>query len=428
MPDRDESPTVVGVTETDMTGPSLVVVWRGGASRYPLVGRSEVVLGRSDECDVRVDHPSVSRRHATLRLKPELVLLDLGSANGTKVNRVRLAPMAPTRVSREDLLEIGATTLILQAGPEVAPSAAKPPSSDGMARARDLADRVAESDLSVILAGETGVGKEVMAERIHARSGRSGPLLRIHCASLPDTLMEGELFGYERGAFTGAVRAKAGLFELADKGTLLLDEVGELSPSTQTKLLRVLESRQVMRLGSVSSKAIDVRLVSATHRDLPAMMREGTFRQDLYFRLNGISIVIPPLRERREEIEELARAFLSASKKVLGAGALAVLMRYDWPGNIRELRNAVERAVALARDGVLRAEDLAVGLAAAPAPAETGKPGVRTELRDLERARIEQALVECAGNQSRAAERLGISRRVLLRRLDAYGFARPRKR
>ncbi len=417
----EDIPTAIGGTETDLTGPSLVVVWRGGASRHPLSNKSEITLGRGGECDVHIDHVSVSRRHAKLYLQPNLMLEDLGSSNGTKINHVRLAPKTPTIVTRDDVMEVGATTLILQHAPHPLP-ASRASSSSGMARARDLAALVAESDLSVVLTGETGVGKEVMAEHIHALSGRTGSLHRIHCASLPDSLMEGELFGYERGAFTGAVRAKAGLFELADKGTLLLDEVGEMSPSTQTKLLRVLETRQVMRLGSVSPKTIDVRIISATHRDLPAMMRDGTFRQDLYFRLNGMSIVIPPLRERKDEIEGLVTTLLATSKKVLAQGALEVLKHHDWPGNIRELRNVLDRGIALSRSRFLRTEDLE--LETVP----PSKHGVRTELRDLERTRIEQALADCAGNQSRAAERLGISRRVLVRRLDAYGLARPRKR
>jgi transcriptional regulator with PAS, ATPase and Fis domain len=284
--------------------------------------------------------------------------------------------------------------------------------------------------------------------------------VRINCAALAETLLESELFGHERGAFTGAVKAKTGLLEAGNGGTVLLDEVGEMPLTTQAKLLRVLESREVMRVGSIETRAIDVRLVAATNRDLPSLVAAGGFRSDLYFRLNGITIRIPPLRERRDEILPLARTFLAAA--ALGRpiaftpAALTKLEAYVWPGNVRELRNVVERAVVLSGGAsAIDAHHLAVEamffmpsgqpaqptpqtpLARMSAPTEPppamfapapGAPGdLRADVEDFERKRIEQALAEAHGNQTRAAELLGISRRTLVSRLDAFGMPRPRK-
>jgi DNA-binding NtrC family response regulator len=311
-----------------------------------------------------------------------------------------------------------------------------------MERLLRLRDRVAQSNISVLLLGETGAGKEVMAESIHQQSPRrSAPFLRLNCAALSETLLESELFGHEKGAFTGAVAPKPGLLETAQGGTVLLDEVGELPAALQVKLLRVLEERQVLRVGGLKPRPIDVRFISATNRDLQAESEEGQFRRDLYFRLNGITLVVPPLRERINEIPALAQKLAQAAGRQSGRPnepsfspeALARLERYGWPGNVRELRNVVERAVLLCTGDVITPEHLpGIRQAQAATPPGAGEaPRVETlreELAALERKRILDALAECGGNQTRAAKLLGMRRQSLVARLDEYGIPRPRKR
>jgi transcriptional regulator with GAF, ATPase, and Fis domain len=330
---------------------------------------------------------------------------------------------------------------------------------------------VAPSDISVLLLGETGVGKTICAKEIHVRSPRArGPFVRLNCAAMPEALLEGELFGYERGAFTGATQAKPGLFETAAGGTVLLDEVGEMPIATQAKLLTVIETREVMRLGAVRARPIDVRFVAATNRDLFASAQGGTFRADLYYRLNGISIVVPPLRERRTEIESFAKRFLAdacarAGRKpaTLSGEALAILLRYPFPGNLRELRNTMDRAAVLSEGGPVHAEHLlfepsraqstptnswspAAFLtspgAAAPAPAAAPSPppsepaapappsagSLKEQVEAFERERIVKALADNNGNQTRAAAALGMSRRAFVARIEQYRLPRPRKR
>jgi two-component system response regulator AtoC len=283
----------------------------------------------------------------------------------------------------------------------------------------------------VLILGETGVGKEVMAKTLHERSPRAaGPLVSINCASFAESMLEAELFGYEKGAFTGALRAKAGLLELAQGGTLFLDEVGEMPLSLQAKLLRVLEQREVWRIGALAPHAIDARFVSATHRDLEREIAAGRFREDLYFRLAGVSLHIPPLRERLDEIEPLARDFLARAAAasgrappVLSQQALTQLRARPWPGNVRELRNTVERALLLCRGDVVQPEHLT---AEGPIVVRTSDPP--SAAREDERARIIEALERCAGNQTHAARLLGISRRTLITRIEEYDLPRPRKR
>jgi DNA-binding NtrC family response regulator len=259
----------------------------------------------------------------------------------------------------------------------------------------------------------------------------------INCAALAESLLESELFGHEKGAFTGAVAARAGLFEAAEGGTVFLDEIGELPLATQGKLLRVLEERVVTRVGSTRARPIDVRFVAATNRDVEADSKQGRFRPDLYFRLAGITLTIPPLRERPVEIEHLVGSFVAAAcRQVDRSAPLAVspaawelLLRHDWPGNVRELRNAVERAVVLCAGDAILPEDLPPSLQRAPAPApplERDAGPLADELKALERARISEALERCGGNQSRAAELLGMPRRTLVSRLAEFGLGRRR--
>ncbi len=557
---------------------SLVVISDRAVTSHALPPTGQVVIGRSEEADIVIDDPSVSRRHATLLVGPTLELDDLDSANGTSVRDRPLTRGERVTIRVGEAIQIGLVTAVVQPRSQAAPrlhdhayfaarldeecgraagrpnggvvvcvrteqagagdalarlgvvatytagtfellltevageldaaaiiaqvrAALGPAAGDAeigvarlgvdgdtadallsaataaargegryqlgalhvvvkspvMQRIYRLTERIAASELSVLILGETGVGKEILAEAVHRMSPRAArPFLRLNCAALTETLLESELFGHERGSFTGADRAKVGLLESAQGGTVFLDEIGEMPASTQVKLLRVIEERQVLPVGAVRSRPIDLRFVAATNRDLEADATRGVFRQDLFFRLNGFSLVLPPLRERVEEIALLAASFAARAARagglpppVIAGEAVAWLEAQPWPGNIRELRNAIERAVVLAHGAAIRIEHLATE----PAPrrrVETGpiaatsaipaNPAIpratvsaedtgamRDALAAAERRRILAVLDDCAGNQTQAALKLGISRRTLLKRLDAYAVPRPRK-
>jgi transcriptional regulator with GAF, ATPase, and Fis domain len=333
---------------------------------------------------------------------------------------------------------------------------------------RPIVERIAASDISVLIVGETGVGKELLSRMVHEVSPRRDrPLLLINCATLQETLLESELFGHERGAFTGAVQTKRGILEAAEGGTLILDEIGEMPLSVQAKLLRVFEHQEVVRVGAVKPTPIDVRFVAATNRDLEREIERGTFRQDLYFRLNGITLVVPPLRERVGEIDQLAEGMVAQAARRMGrevpsisAEVKKLLKRYAWPGNLRELRNVLERAVVLCAGDVITLAHLPVdrmgrvlesgarpspmppsfpetpfpmraGTQADPPPSGAGTGAPRLvrgfDGSDEERQKLVDALARCGGNQSLAAKMLGVSRRTLVTRIEQYGLPRPRK-
>jgi DNA-binding NtrC family response regulator len=444
----------------------LAVFVGDAAAVHPLPRSGRVAIGRADDSDVRLDHPSVSRRHAVLHLGSPLRLEDLGSQNGTFVHEPRLpAETGDTDDLRQisgqtveiavgECVNLGSTLMVVRRArraPDPPASAGEDPGPSGpaMRALHEEAFRAAPTQLNVLILGETGAGKEVLASAIHRRSARAhGPFVALNCAALSESLLESELFGHERGAFTGAVEARPGLFEAAQRGTVFLDEVGDLPMPVQVKLLRVIEDRKVLRVGGRSPRSIDVRFVAATHRDVEAEVARGAFRQDLFFRLSGITLTIPPLRERVGEIAELARIFAaSASRQIdrpeppaLSPEALAMLERYPWPGNIRELRNVIERAVVLSARDTLLPGDLPArvraGGAAPVRPAEEpprplgadAMDRLRSEMNDLERQRIVQALEQCAGNQTQAAELLGMSRRKLVMKLEEHQLPRPRKK
>jgi len=296
----------------------------------------------------------------------------------------------------------------------------------------ELLAQVAPTDATVLILGESGTGKELVANALHHNSPRaSQPFIKVACAALPETLLESELFGHERGAFTGAIARREGRFWSAHRGSIFLDEVGEMSPTTQTKLLRVLQEREFEPLGSTRTIKVNVRVIAATHKDLEKEVREGRFREDLFYRLNVVPISIPPLRERKEDLPSLTLYFLSLygeknkkELKEISPKALDLLIRYDWPGNIRELENCIERAVIVARGEMITPADLPPQIQALSRGKEDQgilfPSGI--SLQDAEKALILKTLEDTGGNRSRAAEILGINRRTLQIKLKEYGL------
>jgi two-component system, NtrC family, response regulator AtoC len=441
--------------------------------RLPVTG--SVSIGRSADCDVRLEYPSISRHHATLHLDP-LEIEDNGSKNGSWVfaardgqtwdgvmegsgNGQRLEHGVRHQLRAGDVIKLGSVILGLQAAAPVfhTEPIKEDPSSQGelvledpeMKRVYELALRVAPTTLPVLILGETGVGKDVLAERIHAASPRhKAPFIRVNCGALTESLLESELFGHQRGAFTGAADAKAGLLELGHGGTIFLDEIGELPLQTQVKLLHVLETSEVTRVGATRSRRIDVRYVAATNRDLAHDVQRGRFRKDLYFRINAVVVKISPLRERPAEVEPLARFFLQRFCKLTGLAepvltpeAIAHLKSYSWPGNARELKNVMERAPIICGGGEIKRqhlpkEDYLTQPLARELSAESW-PEWQDEETKVDRwptdgspsqQRIAEALQASGGNQTRAARLLGISRRTLVNRLNEFNLPRPRKR
>jgi DNA-binding NtrC family response regulator len=294
--------------------------------------------------------------------------------------------------------------------------------SDVMERAVELACRVARAQVPVLITGPNGAGKERIAQIVHANSAvRAGPFVAVNCGAIPPELIEAELFGAEAGAYTGAVRARAGRFELANGGTLFLDEIGNLPLAGQVKLLRVLETGQFEMLGSSRTRSSQVRILSATNADLPALIRAGSFREDLYYRLNVIEIALPPLTERRADILPLARHFLGQELQ-LNEAAAAALLAHDWHGNVRELRNSIERAKLMARDGIVAAADLNLPAHRSAADGDVPRSGAEAA---ISRETIESSLREAGGNVSRAAQSLGLSRQALYRRMERFNMRPP---
>jgi DNA-binding NtrC family response regulator len=292
-------------------------------------------------------------------------------------------------------------------------------------RVLSLAAQVARSELPVLVTGPNGAGKEKIAEILHANSAvKEGPFVALNCGAIPADLIEAELFGADAGAYTGATKSREGKFEAADGGTLFLDEVGTLPPAGQVKLLRVLETGRFQRLGSNREQQVKVRVVSATNADLPALIRAGQFREDLYYRLNAIELRLPPLAERPDDILPLARHFLPEGKR-LSEGAVRSLLAHRWPGNVRELRNAIQRAALLARGAEIGATDLALPEAAASAPAaEAGGDAGIASAAEPDRAAIVEALERNGGVLAQAAAELGLSRQALYRRMERHGIGR----
>jgi two-component system, NtrC family, response regulator AtoC len=442
-----------------VSGYELVVIGTRGMQRVALPKKGRVEIGRDATAEIHIDSPQISRRHAALEIdNGKLSILDLGSSNGTIVREKPLEPKVRAELALGEVVHMGDFVLLVSPRhdekAEAAPAVPELPDDVIVAapamRAlyHDLA-QAAHSDLAVLILGETGVGKDVVARCLHHLSPRrTGPFLRLNCAALPEALLESELFGHERGAFTGAVQTKVGLLESATGGTVFLDEIGELPINVQAKLLHALEVSEITRVGSVRGTKIDVRFVAATNRDLEIDIRENRFRSDLFYRLAVYSLLVPPLRERRAEVMPLARDMVRRAAERAGTPipafdslATAMLVDYGWPGNVRELRNVIERAYLQSRGDEIGISHLKLGagLAGGSGVSSGGHipvvaaasvvPDLQLTADELaERERIIEVLVRCHGNQSRAATELGISRGTLLVRLDAYRISRPRKR
>jgi DNA-binding NtrC family response regulator len=430
-----------------LAGSIFLVVRCGDAVSVVDVADGETVsFGRSSDAHIRIDETRVSRRHALLRrIGAAVTIEDLGSRNGTWLNERKLVGEV-MQLAGGDVIRVGTAEAVLAVTEgggantwreQAESSAVGQPqelsggivvADPGMVEVFRVARRLAAMPTTVLVLGETGVGKEVVAEQIHRWSSRAaGPFVRLNCAALPATLLESELFGHERGAFTGADQRKVGYFETARGGTLFLDEVGELTLESQVKLLTVLESRRLRRLGGREDITVDVRVIAATNRDLEQEVLARRFREDLYYRLNAFKLEVPPLRERKVEIALLAELFARAFARnagvpvaVIGPSASAQLASYSWPGNVRELRNAIEHAVVLA-DGHIGVEHLPQSLRAQGE--RVADSVLDSRLADVERRSIVDALAQAGGNQSRAARNLGISRSALIHRMKKHGLA-----
>jgi transcriptional regulator with PAS, ATPase and Fis domain len=424
--------------------PALLIVSDGVPKVIPLKAGKALTIGRAETADVVLDDSSLSRHHAAFYLTDDAIEVeDLDSSNGTSVRGEQLKPHERRALEIGEAVHLGRVLVVIQlregsVADRVRPAASALPSDE-------LVTRIAASTMSVMILGETGVGKEVMAERLHALSPRSaGPLVKINCGALMSSVLESELFGYEKGSFTGAVKDKAGLIESADGGTLFLDEIGEADANVQVKLLRVLEAKESMRIGALRPRIVDVRFLAATNRVPSEQVKAGTLRADLYYRLAGFTITIPPLRDRRTRIPGLAKDLLARHAGFsLHQDAVARLVAHDWPGNVRELRNVLDRAVVLSPKPVITAAvvDAAISPDVTDFSGDDGGdedaeliPGLITDAsahtgdQDPERARVLAVLAECGGNQSVAAERLGISRRTLVYRLQSWGLTKKMRR
>jgi DNA-binding NtrC family response regulator len=422
----------------------LVVVTGPDRGQEITVEGTHVLIGTHDSCDLILTDPTVSRRHCEIVVQEDRYLLhDLNSTNGTSVGGT---PVVEAYLTPGARIEVGHSVVAFQPKKKWVRVAASESEwfgelygrSNPMREIFGLFERVAPTELSVVIIGDTGTGKELAARAIHAKSHRSDrPFVVVDCGAVSQTLVESELFGHERGAYTGADRARAGAFELADGGTIFLDELGDLPPPLQPKLLRALEQREVKRLGAARPIAVDVRVIAATNRDLRAQVLSGKFREDLYYRLAEVVALLPPLRDRREDIPALAKLFLDAQARQGGTARelspelVSVLESRPWPGNVRELRNVIRRACVLARSEILHPEDL-------PEPGLIRPRTQPLDLSDVDNLPIKDAREKWAepmekeylvrlirrvnGDLDKAADIAGVHRKSVERLLRKHGI------
>jgi len=392
-----------------------------------------VSIGTLPENDLVFTDPTVSRKHAVIEEKPNgYILRDLDSTNGTFLDgvRVREAYLTPGSIIRLGQTELSFSPLeerIENVKSNLDRFGELIGSSSPMREVYGILDRIAPTDVTVLLEGETGTGKELAAKAVHSHSRRAqGPFVVVDCGAVAPNLIESELFGHEKGAFTDAVKTRQGAFELADGGTIFLDEIGELSRDLQPKLLRALDQRETKRVGADKPVTVNVRVIAATNKDLEKEVKAGTFREDLYYRLSVVRIHMPPLRRRKEDVETIASHVLAGisseiGKKITGLSpeASAALMTYSWPGNVRELKNVLGRASALCDGKRIEAKDLVL---------TQGKKGATLEelsgktLEDIEKAAIYATLTSVAGNKTEAAKVLGIAYSTLYEKMKKYGM------
>jgi DNA-binding NtrC family response regulator len=400
-----------------------------GQARSVTLSGSPLSIGKSRSAGLRVDDPHVSRIHAQVTLTTQGVLIeDLGSSNGTFVNG---AAIDRAVVTHDAVITVGKSDLRLVVGPsqERASFAGAIGSSEQMAHVFAVLQKLAGTEVTVTLIGETGTGKDVLARALHRGSARhEAPFEVFDCGAVAPNLVESDLFGHQKGAFTGALDDREGIFERADRGTVFLDEIGELPLELQPRLLRVLEQRQVQRVGGDRAIGVDVRVVAATNRDLEEEVEAGRFRRDLYFRLNAAVVHVPPLRERLDDLPALVELFVAESGRPLQVApeTLETLRAYDWPGNVRELKNVVTSAAALADGATLEPRHLLFfkrrGGASRGDETLDRLPLAGRTLEMLERAAIKQTLGETGGNKSKAARVLGIAASTLYEKIKKYGL------
>ncbi len=426
FPSRNPSLPPTSPSDDEVEPQDVVLGLWANASSFALVrDGARIIVGRDgDACDLFVDDPSVSQQHARIDVQGhKRTIVDLGSTNGTLVRGRRLEPHVPVPLEEGQFVQVGRATVVLQLGwtanlfPLGRRVVPKPASGDQPAVGPNasiqlMIEKVARTNLSVLIRGETGAGKEITAHAIHVASGRRGRYVALNCAALDGPLLLSEIFGHEKGAFTGAVATKPGLLETADDGTGVLDEVGDAGPQVQSALLRFMEDGTFMRVGSTQIRQSRARIIAATHRDLLAMVKAGTFREDLYYRLRGCIIHVPPLRERVDEILPLALRFLAKTGRrlKLSRAAERALLAHPWPGNVRELKQTINRAAAFAGGPIVTPDDLDLQ--------------VIERFSEEERQRVTKMFFDCQFNRTLTAARLGMARGTLNARLKAFGLIR----
>ncbi|HYG67672.1 MAG TPA: sigma 54-interacting transcriptional regulator [Anaeromyxobacteraceae bacterium] len=425
-----------GPAHDDSPPPARLRIRAGGREQVIPVPFGGVVAGKDASCDVVLDDPFVSARHLEIKGHAgRWVLTDLGSTNGTSVSGARVRE---TELPFGAAVTLGDTDLVLEpagataTGPRTEPFEEMISRDPGMRQMFELVERVAASDVAVAILGETGTGKELVARAMHARSERrAGPFIPVNCSAIAETLIESELFGHEKGAFSGAERLRKGAFEEAHGGTIFLDEIGELPLDLQPKLLRTLELGEVKRVGASRPLTVDVRIVAATHRDLRAQVRAGKFREDLFYRLCVVPITVPPLRQRRGDVRILAEAFLAASAPRgltlrWSDEALAKLEGYDWPGNVRQLKNVVQRALLFRGEGLVVPAS-AVTFEDTRAADDDGSDDDTLFLRGLtmeevEREAIRLSLRRNRGKRAAVVRELQIAKSTVMKRIGQWGL------